>query len=80
MWCRNDKNGPLESVHFVLENYVGAAFECVGFLGARVPFFRMSSILLRISGATGRLPFFTRRGSNFLRMWIILKEKKRGPP
>ena len=36
-WCRNDKNEPLENLHFVLENTVGAAFECVGFLGARVP-------------------------------------------
>ena len=73
-WCRNDKNGPLENVHFVLENAGEAALGCMVFSGQSA-FFRMSSIPLGISGATGRLPFFTRRGSNFLRLWIILKEK-----
>ena len=42
-------------------------------------FFRMSSIPKGIREPQGGFPFFTRRGSNFLRMWIVLKEK-RDPP
>ena len=36
-WCRNDKNGPLENLHFVLEN-TGSRPRMCGILGARVPF------------------------------------------
>ena len=76
-WCRNDKNGPLENVHFVLEN-IGEQPSNVSFSRCQSTCFRMSIIPKGIRVAIGRLPFFTRRGSNFLRMWIILKEK-RGP-
>ena len=58
-WCRNEKNGPLENVHFVLEN-IWETLSNVWFPRCQSACFRMSSIPQGISGATGRLPFFTR--------------------
>ena len=46
-----------------------------GYVVARVFFFRMSIIPRRISQPQGGFHFFNRRGSNFLRMWIIHTEK-----
>ena len=44
---------------------------------ARVPVSECPVFPWELVEPQGGIHFFTRRGSNFLRMWIILREKRR---
>ena len=73
--CRNDKNGPLQKVHFFLEK-TGEPPSNVWFSRGQSALSECSLFTRELGEPPGRLHFFTMRGANFFRMCIFLDEKR----